>query len=80
MKKVIHDPSKCLGCMACVGLAPKLFQVDEQTGLAHLINGQPEVIDGQETGCFFRICQDEDVPEILESACCGSAIKVETTA
>ncbi len=77
MKKVIQNPQKCIGCMACVGLAPHLFRVDEQTGLAKLIDGEPEIIDGEETGSFVRICKDEEVPEILQSACCGDAIRVE---
>lgn len=77
MKKVIHNPSKCIGCMACVGIAPQLFQVNEETGLAKLINGELEMIDGEETGNLVRLCTDDEVPEILASACCGGAITVE---
>lgn len=77
MKKIIHDPSKCIGCMACVGLAPQLFQLNSNTGLAQLIDGEPEIIDGEETGRFVRLCKDDEVPEMLQSACCGSAITVQ---
>lgn len=80
MKKVIHNLSKCIGCMACVGIAPNLFQVDEETGLAKLIDGETETIDGEETGNFVRLCTDDEVPEILQSACCGGAITVEDIA
>ena len=71
MKKIIHDPSKCIGCLACVGLAPALFEADPDTGLARLIDG----VENAE-GLFEREVEDDQVPEMLEAACCGGAIKV----
>ena len=71
MKKVTHLPSKCIGCMACVGLAPHLFEADNSNGLSKLIKGQA---DGEN---FSRQVENDQVPEILVSACCGGAIEVE---
>ncbi|MDO5561750.1 MAG: ferredoxin [bacterium] len=73
MKKIIHDQSKCIGCLACVGLAPELFEVDPDTGLARLIGGVQNA-----DGLMERSVPDEQAPEMLEAACCGGAIKVIT--
>ena len=71
MKKVIQDKTKCIGCLACVGLAPDLFAPDENDGLAKLLESEtaPPLLSRQ--------VSDEQVPEMLASACCGGAISVE---
>jgi len=70
MKKIIQDQSKCLGCMACVGLNPELFSMDEN-GLAKL---QEATAQGS---VFSRQVDDSVDTDTLVSACCGGAISQE---
>ncbi|MBT5016586.1 ferredoxin [Candidatus Peregrinibacteria bacterium] len=39
--KIIHRPAKCIGCRSCVTLAPHTWKLNEETGKAELIHGQP---------------------------------------
>ena len=69
MTKVIQDRSKCIGCLACVGLAPELFEADSNTGLAKLKDAT------QEGEIFQR--EVDDANPVLADACCGGAISLE---
>ena len=51
MKKVIIDKDKCIGCGACVSIAPDCFDFDDQ-GLSELVKEDAtneEVIDAIES-------------------------------
>ncbi|MBQ6449935.1 ferredoxin [bacterium] len=73
MKKIIQDQSKCIGCLACVGLHPELFAADETTGLAKMIDAKAE------GSIYSRELDDSADVEVLPGACCGGAISMETT-
>jgi ferredoxin len=70
MKTVTHTPAQCIGCMACTGIAPDLFQPDPSTGLAKLVDGE---MVGDHTQ---RQVEDDAVPDLLDKACPGGAISV----
>ena len=38
--KVIHQRDKCIGCNACVENTPDYFKMDDELGLALLIDGE----------------------------------------
>ena len=67
MKKITQDRSKCIGCMACVGLNPDLFTMAAD-GLAELQNAQTQ------EGVLVREVDDDVDTATLVSACCGGAI------
>jgi len=71
MPKIIQDQSKCIGCLACVGLHPDLFAVDDATGLAKLQKSESN-------GTIYTRQVDENIDvSLLPSACCGGAISIE---
>lgn len=72
MKKIVQDRSKCLGCLACVGLAPELFEAEAATGLAKL-----KEATGEEPVLSREVPDETANLEMLPSACCGGAISVE---
>ena len=72
MAKIIQDRSKCIGCLACVGLCPEHFAADPDTGLAKLIDAQ-----GDEPVLTKEVNADDASLDILPGACCGGAISVE---
>jgi len=71
MKKITQTPSKCIGCMMCVGLCPEIFEFDQTSGKAKLKKGQP-VGEAWET----TVADDTANVDMLEPGCCGGAIKV----
>ncbi len=79
MKKVIQDQSKCIGCMACVGIAPAIFAPDTQSdrGIATIIDGQKNPSNAE---IISKTLPNDQVPELLAGACCGAAITIETAA
>lgn len=38
--KIIHDRKKCIGCGSCVAICPNFFILNENDGLANLIEGK----------------------------------------
>ena len=40
MPKIIQERDKCIGCGSCTAVAPDYFELDENDGLANLINGK----------------------------------------
>jgi ferredoxin len=70
MKKIVHLPSKCIGCLACTSVAPELFTADEANGLSKLIAGQAA---GEN---FVREVDDKQVPELLSDICPAGAIEI----
>jgi ferredoxin len=71
MKKITHIPKQCVGCMACVSIAPDLFVGDDETGLAKLVEGEKEGDN------FVRVVPENQALEMLEDNCLGQVIKVE---
>lgn len=71
-KKVIHHPSLCIGCGGCSSLCPKLFKLNEETGIAELIDGKK--INEDE---FVRENIDESECQDLDMVCSQGAIEVE---
>ena len=64
MKKVIIDKDKCIGCGACVSIAPDCFDFDNQ-GLSELVKEDAtneEVIDAIES-CPTEAIHIEDDEE-----------------
>lgn len=79
-KKITHFRDKCIGCGACVGIAPQIFEYNQAAGKAHLIDSQIETTtDGQKV--YTRIVEsevlDDGTAELLAGSCCMQAIKVE---
>ncbi|KKP40035.1 MAG: 4fe-4S ferredoxin iron-sulfur binding domaiN-containing protein, ferredoxin [Candidatus Peregrinibacteria bacterium GW2011_GWF2_33_10] len=71
--KIVHDRDNCIGCNACVMIAPQSWVMDEKEGKAFLIGSKKkknlyvaEIFD----------C-DVDVNKKAESACPMRVIKVE---
>ena len=40
--KLIHYPENCIGCNACVLMAPKFWRINDETSKAELIGGVKE--------------------------------------
>ena len=78
-KKIIHFSNRCIGCLACVGLAPQIFEFDGETGKATLIEGIKSEIDGE--AVTFKVVKDEELTDeimtLLTGSCCTQAIKIE---
>ena len=54
MKKAKVDPSLCVGCATCVGIAAKSFKLDEVTGKATPIQpsgDEPEMLEAAKDSC-----------------------------
>ena len=43
--KIIHDQNRCIGCNACVNLAPQNWRINE--------NGKAELIGSKKKGKYF---------------------------
>ncbi len=65
MTKIKQERSLCIGCMACVGLAPEKFEVADD-GLAQ-IKSDAQVAEG-------TVEVDDTLAPTLVSACCGGAL------
>ncbi len=70
-KKITHHPDLCIGCGGCVSLCPKLFKINENSGLAELIDGQKEGDKVILKNVAIQNCLD------LDMVCPQGAIEVE---
>lgn len=40
--KIIHNRKKCIGCNACVEIAPQTWKMDDKDGKSRLISSAPK--------------------------------------
>ncbi len=70
---LVHFRKKCIGCGACVAVAPELWSLSDSDGLADLKDGQ-EYRD-HVRGTIHR--EDEDLHREAAEACPVHIIKLE---
>ncbi|MBT4385162.1 ferredoxin [Candidatus Peregrinibacteria bacterium] len=70
--KIIHSRGGCIGCNACVAIAPQCWMMDESDGKSRLIGGvlKKDVYVGEIFEC------DKEANERAAEACPVSIIKV----
>lgn len=72
-RKVVHNRGKCIGCHACVNIAPQCWTIDPVDGKSKLVGAK------EKRGLFISEIFDEDVEANKEAAeaCPVNIIKVE---
>lgn len=73
MAKIVHQRQKCIGCHACVAMAPQSWVIDGEDGKSSLVGGCPK------RGLFvgeILACDLEDNRRAAE-ACPVNIIKIE---
>lgn len=79
-KKITHFCDKCIGCGACVGIAPEIFEYDQTAGKSHLIDSAEEKTAEGERVCVKTVAVeklDDGTAELLSGSCCVQAINIE---
>ena len=82
-KKVKHYFNQCIGCGVCYSLAPNLFQPNQATFKAELIDGQLDPSAPAETNEAFTFTEvgegelDTSTATMITSSCPVQIIKVE---
>jgi len=71
--KVIHQKDNCIGCNACVSIAPQNWEMDEETGKANLIGSKKK--GDVYVGEIFD--KDLEANKQAEKACPMRIIKIE---
>ncbi len=58
-----HDRPNCIGCAACVAIAPDFWKMDDEEGKSDIIDGTRK-----EDGTEERDLEEQDVPLNREAA------------
>ncbi len=70
--KIIHDRQNCIGCNACVSIAPQNWVMDEKEGKAVLVGSRKK--GGVYVGEIFD--RDLSANEMAAQACPTQVIKI----
>jgi len=73
MIRIIHLREKCIGCNACVELAPDRWKMSRKDGKSVLVDGE------EKNGIFMTLVGDDELKKNLLAAkmCPTNIIKVE---
>jgi ferredoxin len=73
MIRIIHLREKCIGCNACVELAPDRWKMSRKDGKSVLVDGE------EKNGIFTTLVGDDELKKTLLAAkmCPTNIIKVE---
>lgn len=73
MPNVVHYREKCIGCNACVELAPEFWEMDEKDGKSNLKKAE------KKRECFvLKINEmDKEINELAAEYCPVNIIKVQ---